>query len=52
MGDINEKDPISNGTRLGLTSDGVPHNLFPSAPNGITLQRDIDLQILQGLLKD
>jgi hypothetical protein len=52
MGDINEEDPISNGTGLSLMSNGIPHNLFPSAPNGITLQRDIDLQIFQGLLKD
>jgi hypothetical protein len=46
MGNINEKDSISDGTRLRMKSQGVAYNLFPGAKDGISLQGDIDLQVL------
>jgi len=52
MGDINEKDSISDGTRLGLKCQGIAHNLSPGTKDGIGLQWDIDLQRLQGFFKD
>jgi len=52
MGNINEKDSISDGTRLRMKSQGIAHNLFPGAKDGISLQWDIDLERLQGFFKD
>jgi hypothetical protein len=37
MGDIDEEDTVSNGTRLSLKGDGLSHDLLPCAEDGIVL---------------
>jgi hypothetical protein len=43
MGDIDEEDLVSDGTRLGVKSDRFAYDLLPGTPNRIALHRDIDL---------
>jgi hypothetical protein len=52
MGDIDKEDSVSDGTGLGLKSNGFSHDLLPRTPDRIALQWDIDLQGLKGLLQD
>jgi hypothetical protein len=52
MGDIDEEDLVSNGTGLGVSCHGLPYDFVPRSQDGISLQWDIDLQSLQGFLKN
>jgi hypothetical protein len=52
MGDIHEKDTISDRTGLRLIGQGFADNLPPRAPDGIGLQLSIDLEAFQGALED
>jgi hypothetical protein len=52
MGDIDEKDLVSDGTGLGMLCHGLAYDFVPRSYDGIGLQRDIDLQSLQGTLKN
>jgi hypothetical protein len=52
MGDIDEEDLVSNGARLGMFCHGLAYDFVPRSYDGIGLQRDIDVQSLQGALKN
>jgi hypothetical protein len=43
MGDIDEEDPVSNGTGLRMNRHRLAHDFVPSSQYGISLQWDIDL---------
>jgi len=50
MRDIDEKDLIPDGARLGLESDRFAHDLLPGPENGVSFQGGLDLQGLQSFL--
>jgi hypothetical protein len=52
MDDVDEKDLVSNGTGLGMFCHRLAYDFVPRSHDGIGLQRDIDLQSLQGILKN